>query len=259
MVRSMEVMTFHLKVWKVCGIWHESNQPIWFSIYGYTVYIIMYLLFPIFIAASIFFTNNFDEIIEILIVFPSTISGLKGLFVVFQQQKLLKLFRYIDQMDLEVLNDTHNKIIHRKLKESTFLVTFFCSEYCLTIVLSFFVAIFSKERTFMWPSWYPFDYEHNSMIYYSLACYQLVASLFVAVLSTSLDIYGSALYKVLGGHLDILGMRLQQLGIPNKYINEQEKELDDSKNIKKCVDYHVLCIRYINYIINYRRYCIELY
>lgn len=246
---SIQVMAFPLKIWKICGIWHDADQPIWFTIYAYTIYIVLYLLFPICIGASIFFTNNFDEIIEILVVFPSTLAGLKGLFVVFQKKQLLELFQYLNEMDLEIQTIEHRSIIQKKLNESNFLVKFFYSEYCVTIVLSFIIVIMANDRSFMWPSWYPLDYEHNSIIYYGLLCYQLIASLFVAVLNTSLDTYGSALYKVLGGHLDILGMRLQQLGVVQKHpmSMKMEKhnymELLNKKHIKECVDYHVLCIK----------------
>lgn len=55
-----------------------------------------------------------------------------------------------------------------------------------------------------------------------------------------MDVYGLALYKLLGAHVDILGLKLNVLG---KEHVEGEKSKDWELELVKCIDYHNMCIK----------------
>lgn len=231
-------------VWKVCGLWTLPGNPWWYRLYCTVLYTIFYVLYPLCIALQLMFVNSFDEMIDILLILPTACAGMKGCFVMAKRSELRKLFVLMERMDEVVRYPEHQRLIEKEIRDSLTLVKVLSVFYYSTCVSSFMVPFLAEERRFMWQSYYPFDYQHNLGIYYFLLFFQLVASFLVSFIYSSLDLYGSALYKVLGGHIDVLGLKLKMLGRPvGKFNSVEERQRRIDVDLKECAVYHNMCIQ----------------
>lgn len=239
-------MRYHIMVWKVCGLWTLPGNPRWYRVYCTVLYTVFYVLYPMCIALQLLF-SSFDEMIDILLILPTACAGMKGCFVIAKRRELRKLFALIEQMDEHVQAPEHRRMVAQVIGEAMTLVKVLSVFYYSTVVSSFMVAFLADERRFMWQSYYPFDYQHHLGVYYFFLFFQLVASFLVSFIYSSLDLYGSALYKVLGAHIDILGLKFRRLGKPDDGGAVGDRLMDRERRIaidlKDCVVYHTMCIQ----------------
>lgn len=234
-------MDYHVMVWKVCGLWTLPGNPLWYRVYCIALYTIFYVLYPLCIGLALMFTENVNEMIDILLILPTACAGVKGCFVIAKRRELRKLFVLMDRMDEMVKKCEYVDLIEKALGESLTLVKVLSLFYYSTCVSSFIVPILVEERRLIWPSYYFVDYTNNVGAYYFFLFFQWFSSFLVSFIYSSLDLYAAALYKMLGAHIDILGMRLRAIGRleggPKKCVKRIEM------NLKECAVYHTMCIQ----------------
>lgn len=251
---TIQSMRYHIIVWTVCGLWNIAGDPLWYRIYKFFLTLIFYFLYPLCIAIQLMFTESFNEMIDILLILPTACAGVKGFFVILKRKKIKALFRLMEDMDQLIDSDEHRHVLDVQLNGSILLVKILSCIYYSTVVSSFLVAFLAEERRFIWQSYYPFDHQHNLGIYYFFLLFQLMASFLVSFIYSSLDVYGSALYKMLGAHIDILGDKLRHLGtikslakVQAAYgaveLSEAMKSAKYASDLKQCVLYHNYCIQ----------------
>lgn len=252
-------MSYHIVVWKICGLWDLPGHPVWYTVYSGLIYIVFYFLYPLCIALQLLFTASFDEMIDILLILPTALAGVKGFFVILKRRQLRALFALIGRMDAQHVHGTeHAHMVDVQVRGSRLLVQVLSAFYYSTVVASFMVAYLSEERRFMWQSYYPFNYQQNLGVYYFFLLFQLTASFLVSFIYSSLDLYGSALYRVLGAHIDILAQRMEALGgrtlqsevVAIEQFGDGAKERKSRvardvgrEAIAACADYHSMCIQ----------------
>lgn len=250
---SMEAMKFHIFVWKICGIW-PHNQSRWYPIYAFFLFGFLFVIFPSCMVLNLIWVDNLNQVIETLLICSTCVlASIKGFFVLLNQHKLRKLFEIIEKMDTHVHTDEHRNVIKITVKECRRLIFLASGLYYGGVNSSFIISFLGSERALMWPSWYPFiNYQNSIIIFFVLSIYQYVASLFVALMDSTVDIYGSALNKILGAHLDVLGIRLKSLGVEVQnekgdaaHIHSDNNNRKWEKELSECVDYHNLCIKLI--------------
>lgn len=251
---TMQSMRYHIMVWTICGLWNIPGDPVWYRIYKIFLTVIFYIVYPLLIAIQLMFTSTYNEMIDILLILPTACAGIKGSFVIMKRKKIKALFQLLDDMDQLIDSDEHRHILNEQLSGSILLVKILSCIYYSTVVSSFLVAFLAEERRFIWQSYYPFDYQHNLGHYYFYLFFQFFSSFLVSFIFSSLDLYGSVLYKMLGGHIDILGDKVKHLGSERSLVklkaehgadglSEAMKRKQYSADLKQCVLYHNYCIR----------------
>lgn len=251
---SMRALSYHFFVWKVCGLWPDHPRPqrgLYFY-YSISIIILFYVAFPLFIAIELLHANGISDLTDILLILPTTFVGIKGALIWRNTPKLRRLFALLGRMDASIRNEAQRQRIERELLGCRRLVVFFSSEFYVSVLSHFTVALLADGRQLMWPSYYPLDYVHVNGYYYGLLGYQLVSSIMCAFMTSSMDVYGLALYKLLGAHVDILGEQLGELGDQRSTGNYTKLSYQQSceADLRHCITYHQLCIRYkLNIII----------
>lgn len=262
---SMLSMRYHQQVWFYCGLWHVPGQPAWYIWYTWFLTIFVYFLFPLLITIQLFYTTNIEEFTDILLIWPTAAFGIKAALIALNRTKIQRLFAILEQMDEFVRLDQHRAIVMHQNRESHRLVWFFSVEYYVSITTHLFVALLTAGPVLMWPAWFPLNYVDNYVVYLLFNIYLYMSSLLNGYVFTSLDVYGVALYKLLGAHLDILCEQLAALGHnPNdEGVNRQtavtgKKGFDRAKwataaaqratlqrrnvfELHQCIQYHTLC------------------
>lgn len=255
-MQSRQVMDFHLRAWKMCGLWHKSDDPRWYSVYASFVWGSCFLIFPCFIALQLFFAESISEFIRILLILPTAMVAIKGVLVIINHSKLLTLFDLMDRMDAAVQLDEHRAIVQTQINGSQFLLYLLSGEYVCSMAANLLIALLSTDRAllFAMPRFWPFDYKNNDSMYYIVIGYQLVACSVIAFTSLSMDVYGLALYKILGAHVDVLGNKIAMVGHRSRIIEQNGRRRRLSKTVWKklceqdlndCIGYHNLCIRFV--------------
>lgn len=259
---SMLAMQYHLQVWFNSGLWHVPGQPAWYVWYTAFLTIVVYINFPMIITIQLFYTTNVEEFIDILFFWPTAAFGIKAALISINRPKIQRLFDLLKQMDEFVRLDAHRQMILVQNRESHHLVWFLSIEYYGSITIHILTALLSSGPVLMWSAWVPLDYENNYLVYFLFNMYEFTSTMMSGYVLTSLDMYGVALYKLLGAHLDILSKQLAALG--NNGIGDIQREattgLRRPKQLKKgaaatrtewqrsnerklhaCVRYHMLC------------------
>lgn len=249
-------MGFHLRAWKICGLWHKADDPKWYFVYASIVWGLCFLIFPCFIALQLFFAESLSEFIEILLILPTSMVAIKGVLIIINHSRLLTVFDLMDKMDDAVQLDEHRAIVQTEINGSQFLLYLLSGEYVSSMLANLLIALLSTDRAllFAMPRFWPFDYKNNDSLYYFVIGYQLIACSVIAFTSLSMDVYGLALYKILGAHVDVLGNKIAMIGHRSRNIehNGRRRWLSEPEWMKlceqdlyDCIDYHNLCIRFV--------------
>lgn len=254
-MKSCQVMDFHLRAWKMCGLWHKTDDPRWYVVYASIVWVTCFVIFPCIIALQLFFAESLSEFIEILLILPTSMVAIKGVLIIINHSKLQTLFDLMDKMDAAVQRDEHRAIVQTQINGSQFLLYLLSGEYFCSMTANLLIALLSIDRAllFAMPRFWPFDYKNNDTMYYFVIGYQLVACSVIAFTSLSMDVYGLALYKILGAHLDVLGNKIAMVGHRSRSIEDgSHKRLSETEwmqlceqDLNDCIDYHNLCIRFV--------------
>lgn len=189
---------------------------------------------------KLIFVSSIKDVIETLMVCSTcALASVKGVIVMSKKRKLLELFSILDQLDVAgIRTDDHRKMIELAIRESRSLIYLLCCCYYFGVCSAFVFCLMGNEPKLLWPAWFPFiPYEDGDRVFYVLLVYQYICSMFAALIDSSLDVYGSALNKTLGAHLDVLGMRLRSLGEQKSDPPQLDAELNE------CVEYYSICIK----------------
>lgn len=144
-------------------------------------------------------------------------------------------------MDDFLKTEEQRDIVRGAVKQSMSLVYLLSACYYGGCNAALLLTLFTPNWVLLWPSWYPWiHYESGDRTFFALLVYQYICSHFMAFMDTACDVFGSALNKVLGAHLDALGLRLRHLGVGGSSVGDRRKwelELND------CVEYYGMCIK----------------
>lgn len=238
----MTSLEFHLWVWKVCGLWHLPGQPRWYLVYSIVFNFVFFFLFPGCIAVQLLWAKNLVEFVEILMILPTLMVGSKSSLIVRNRKKLQRLFDLLEQMDGMLKNNEQKRVIQKAIIGSRILVAGLSFEYYFSIICFFVVSLMNRVQ--IWSSWYPWDSTYGAPAFYPLLTYQFIGSMLCGFKAASIDVYALALYRLLGAHLDVLGIQLSQLGkdpVDEGNLSLTKRQLLRERELFKCLDYHKLC------------------
>lgn len=97
-------------------------------------------------------------------------------------------------------------------------------------------------RNVRYPAWYPLDWYNDRTNYSIVYCYQVIGIIFEATGTVLLELFAIYLMIVAGTYLDILAMRLGNLGASDSSVEEDESynELID------CIEVHKSILKYLS-------------
>lgn len=243
-VNSMEVMQFHLRAWKLCGMWPRkpSSRPC--TIPTLFLWTICFVVFPLLIAMQLYFAATLNEFIEIALVLPTAMVGIKAAMIMINRKRFLMLFDLMHRLDIfNISQPEHQHIVSEQIRGSRFLLTLLSGEYIVSMAAQCLAPIISADRILMFglPRFDPFNYRQSLTAYFFVITYQFVACSTIAFVSLSMDLYGLALFKMLGAHIDVLTDKFRRVG--KIKCGKAEAHRLAENELRQCVLYHNLCNR----------------
>lgn len=233
---SMDIMHYHVLVWKITGTWwYGSAEAWWFKFYRLLILAGIYVLYPFMVLMLLTESPDVSDIGAILYLMPTAMVGVKTWVLIRNKSDLLELFSLMGQLDKRIRSDEHHRIVGRSIVQMGKVFRLLSCQYYGAVMLALLAALTSTDRQLLMKAfWSPVDYHQHIGAYYIIVGYQTLAHIFDCLIDTSLDSFAGTLYSVLASHLDVLGIRLKSLGCDGQ---NGESELNE------CIDTHHMCLR----------------
>lgn len=192
---------------------------------------------------------DLNEMLEVFLILPTGLGGVKAWLIIRDQRLMHELFQLMDELDSYVVGDKYRLVIKKAVKRVQLLarilgVGYFCSASAL-----FLAALLSNDRVLIWTFWLPFDYQQTNMVYLIVLTYQMFVSYYMGFILLAVDVYSGTMYIMLSAHLDVLGMRLKELGHSTPEFlmccpgNNSVLLKVNEKKLGKCILTHNLCVK----------------
>lgn len=246
-MRSFAVVEKHIWVYKIFGLWPPDHPSAWYSLFSALAIGLVYVGFPVTLGASVMFVDSMNRVVDNLVMTSSLVmAGVKGINVFLNKSNLKELFKMLDYLDSRIKTKAEEQTFEPIFDECHKLLKMFMTAYlvawsCLTLQI-----FWSDTDQILWSStlFYPFESLKTPPIYFSVLVFQCFSNFCICVVDASADTYGVVLNHILGGHIDVLGSRLRNLGYNDNVKKSTEQELALNKELIECVKTYEVCIRY---------------
>lgn len=237
---SCLVLKWHIRLFKLCGLWPPENGSTLYSIWMVFFNWFVNVAYPISQIACGFWIESVDRMVDYVFITSSVIMVvIKGFNVLAKKKYFVELLRLIQELDATITTEEYEKHFKPKFQSLNTLLQFFTFTYmgCWVFAVSQDIVADPSQKTYSSTYFYPSEFLHQRDIYTGGIMFQWIANLCQVIINIFVDTYGAWLTHILGGHIEVLSQRLQSLGINPEDSHDQEKEL-----IKLCKKY-LLIIR----------------
>lgn len=252
-MRTDTFIKYHMFTWKLCGIWHWPNEPLWYTVYSHLSMFVCHIIFPITLVIKVYNVESVFEKIEILMILPNCLAGLKGLMLCRDKKLIMETFATLRQLDDQIRPNEQKRMNIYGHRYFPLSIRFFYLLSCLIFSITPFLA---DERVLVWNSSWPFDYANSTPIYYSILVYQSISTYAMTTILSSTDIFGATIYDMISAHLNILANRLSAIGWDKKLMltSQRENQGPNTYNdvtiswqrqceheLQECIELHLKC------------------
>lgn len=249
-IDSLHILKYHILVFKAFGLW--PNEPLTLKSRLHTI-IAFYVLavgFVVTLGIGIFYVHTARQVIDNLIISTSVIMALfKGAVIHINKPKFLRLFELLKKLDDTVTPKNEQAYMWAVFKQSQLLFRMFLAAYGAAWVALALQIVWSPRHKIFWSSTarYPIGISQYQLLFWMVHVFQAFANFCLCITSAACDTFGVTLNHVLGGHVEVLGLRLRQLGCEEE--NEREKVYPNGRKgpielkLIGCLRTYIRCIR----------------
>lgn len=212
---SRVVLKWHVRVFKICGLWPPEDGSILYNIWVVFFTITVNIGFPVSQLICVLWVDSVNAAVDHLVITSTVIMAVvKGLNVLAKKKTFVELLRLMKELDSTVTPDEYERIFKRKFQLSDGLLLLFCINYIGSWTCVAIQVIMSDPAHRLWSSTYlyPSEFLHQRSIYTGGIIFQAISNLLLVFVDIMVDTYGASLLHILGGHIEILSQRLQALG-----------------------------------------------
>lgn len=256
-------MKIHVLIWKLCGCWNWDERPALYPLYAFFIFFLFYFIFPLGMFVQFAFTKTLLEKIQVLCIAFTCFCGVKLWLVMRNRPLILKMFDIMDKLDEQIVSEEFQVIVMKGVRRAQLINVIGCTVNCIATCVLYVAKVFgNEEKLLIWPSYVPFEYRDNEVLFQGILAYQFISSMWVSAVHATLDAIGGSYYSLLGAHLEVLDLRMSRLGIDDddiayfgstkrinstKNLNEYTKMLELKKiqnnaELNRCVELHKLCV-----------------
>lgn len=249
-VNSVKVLKYQILIFRVFGIWPPKTPTIISRLHTFVAFYVLSLGFIGTLSLSIMNVKSVKQVIDNLIISSSVILAfIKGVIIYFNKPKILSLFKILRELDDKVSDNAERKCLNIIYGHSQKMLKLFLGAYMtawIVLVMQSFWA--DKEKAF-WSSTtlYPHEISQNRIVFWFVLVFQAFANFCLCLVVGAADTYGVILNYLLGGHVDILAIRLQKLGFETegkeqRTANGQKYSSTSHVDLSQNVKTYILCL-----------------
>lgn len=253
------MMRYHQFVWQVTGLWppdttNGQNRCFGriYPLYRVLVFGILYVLFPACMLLNLLFVPDIGAAVNTLLVSSTVVlAAVKGALIWYNRAAIRALLIAIGALDACLVSGEQRVLIERALRDARRIVIMLSILYYGGCVFGLVLTQINHpdggdaelaEPLLMWPSWYPgVPWQRGGAVLAVVLVFQMCGSCAAVLMDSSADVYGAAVFVLLGAHFDALGLRLEALGYA-KMPTQQEQQRHGERELRECVRHHQLCV-----------------
>lgn len=252
---SLKVLKYHVIIFKLFGLWPSENPSIWSRLHSFFVITVIFIGFPGTLFLSMTFVSSLQQVVDILVITSSlAMAGIKGVNVFYQKWKLIEIFKIIKELDRDCDYDIEKKYFTDIFKESKLLFRLFMWAYLLAWTFLGLQSVGSKRGQGLWlsTSLFPFKFAEDKTLFYIVLVHQGISNFCICIIDATVDTYAVILSHILGGHVEVLGLRLRSVCDVNDMNGLSKEPKSKEEDTKWTVNFDLLCIDRL-------RRCVEKY
>lgn len=254
---SLDSIKYHKIIWNICGYcdWPSGAPPLWYTVYRNFVILFFLLCFPLGMIIKLTMTTDLFEAIDTMLFLLTALGGLKIWLVMHQKPLLHRIVQLLQTLDRQnydpgdVDQQQQHQIINAGIRRGQRVNLMLCLVYYSSTVLLYVTCLIDNNHgQLMWSFYFPYDYANNAYVYHGLLFYQFAGTLFSAIIHSSVDSLAGSFYCVIGSHLELLGKRLENLGVGVPRIKSHKRPVmaelrqDGDRELAHCVQIHLMCV-----------------
>ncbi|KAH8324985.1 hypothetical protein KR074_007158, partial [Drosophila pseudoananassae] len=223
---------YHWRVWELTGLMQPKGiSRFWYFIYSVVINASVTILFPLSLAARLFFTHNMQNMCENLtITITDIVANLKFLNVFMVRRQLYEirsLLKHLDERARQINHPEELAALNDAVTIAQKGFQYFARIFTFGTILSCIRVAISSKRQLLYPAWFGVDWENSWRAYMICYAYQLFGLIVQAVQNCASDSYPPAYLCLLTGHMRVLELRVRRIGYEKSRLHSTHKELLD--------------------------------
>lgn len=244
---SENIFRYHILVFRMFGLWPSEKSGWLYNCWSKIFVVVVAIGFPLSQLACVLFVGSVDEIVEHLVLSSTCVTAsIKGIIVLIQKRKLVKLLEIINVMDerASIGKREYKEIFDPIMKRSRQLGLMFIGAYgtawSILALEVIFASVEKRGKSWSSTSLYPSEYLHKPSIYWGCLIYQATSNLILCAVDAAVDTYPPIVLNVLIGHIDVLKAQLKGFAAEDRIKNDREqiqsliRFCEHYKNILRC-------------------------
>lgn len=225
-----------LRFFLICGLWPAQSKYKWiYFVYAIIFHFIFTFAYIYFKFINLFVETDIRLLTVGFFIFLAEISLVARIVnIIVNFDDILKCLNLVKK--IQIFDDNEFKIMNDNLSFFTKVMTLYVNCGTSACLFSWGAALFSSEPMLPYPAWYPIPWKTNSQSYWLAFSYQVIGVSFQAYGIILLQLFSIYLMAVIGGQLDVLKYRLENLGHD---FTDQAVEL----KFVECVKFHQEVLR----------------
>lgn len=243
---SYEVLKPHIWIYKNFALWPPEKPTLLYKLFSFFAIAVVYAGFPVTLLISLMFVKSMNQVVDNLVITSSLImASVKGVNVYINQSRLKELLQMLTELDKGIKTSAERSMFDGIFAESRTLLRIFVVAYLSAWSCLASQMWWSNTDQILWSSTYlyPIDALHTKPIYLGVLAYQCFSNFCICVIDASADTYGVVLNHILGGHIEVLGTRVRELGHIVTGRKRRTKDSETMAALIDCVKTYELCLR----------------
>lgn len=204
-----EATNIHWQVLKYVGA-YNSNWNKFYIAYGALIIVVIHVCYPLTLSVEVFnLKDNISGLVEQLFyIVIVVLCSIKVFLYCWRIELFEEISKIFNCLDIKLNQIEYNNHI-RKCKRLAIIHFIVYASVFVSSVISLF---FFRERRFIQPAWFPFDWKNSLTTYLILMGYQLIAAGILTTTNAVNDSFPVVFISMLVSHLDLLIARVSRIG-----------------------------------------------
>lgn len=210
-------------VFRSVGMWPNHNSNIFYYFYGILLLFVFSILFTLTMLIQLVVFTKREELTETSYMALTELA--LAVKIVNFYSRVRSMQSHLDAIyNFELHSDAEREHLRNRLK---FMFALLASDFILTNTAHFSVqirTITASEKLLSFPSWHPINWENNTTNYWLIFVYQVIGMGITSNIQVVIQQYPSFMFCMVSTQLEILAMRLQNIGYEKKRLIQPPKE-----------------------------------
>lgn len=222
---TSQIVGWHVKAFKVYGLWPPRNNSIPYNIWSIIVAMFLYIVHSLFKLSSVLFVSSVDDLTRVLLISSAVLTvSTKAFIVRLNNDTFVELIDFMEDMDRVIKFSEYQRYFEPLIKKSKIVFTCFTgfSYMCLISLIHQLMSTPPEEKIYLSTYYYPYESLRQPKVYLGGLVYEAIANFFFVIIFVALNFYGVMMMCILVGYIKILCEHLRSFGNDNSKNHKSE-------------------------------------